>query len=286
VDISLRARFPVVGTLAAVLLLALVTGASNHAAPGGDGAAQQLAAGGRPAAGSTLRTTSAPSGSTVTSTTVMAGVPGRLASNPSGPGAPAGGPGSSDGTAGPAVAEGDTGEEGVTATPGAEASSTATPDPETADSAPLDATADAGPIDTGPVDTTPPAPSFTRLHGIEQEVLALTNADRADQGVAAVSRDGCLDAEASAWARQMADAGMMTHSPDGGPSVQGCRGANAYWGDNIGHWQPCLAASMEEWWMGSPSHRPHILDPVYGVVGIGVWSDPSGRCWFQVFFGS
>lgn len=142
------------------------------------------------------------------------------------------------------------------------------------------------PTTTLPPETVPPAPALSRLPGIEGEVLALTNADRAGQGVAPVSRDGCMDAEASAWAREMAETGVMAHSPSGGASVEGCRGAGAYWGDNIGHWLPCYADDMEAWWMSSPSHRPHILDPVYGVVGIGVWSDPSGRCWFQVFFGS
>jgi len=95
-----------------------------------------------------------------------------------------------------------------------------------------------------------------------------------------------MDAEASAWARAMGEGGLMTHSPNGAAAMQGCRSPSYFWGDNIGHWQPCYASDMEAWWMGSPSHRPHILDARFVVVGIGVWAEPNGRCWFQVYFSS
>ena len=117
-------------------------------------------------------------------------------------------------------------------------------------------------------------------------MLTLTNADRGSNGVPPIARDSCMDAEASAWAYAMGESGTMAHSAGGGAAVQGCRGSNAYWGDNIGYWNPCYASEMEAWWMGSPSHRPHILDPNFRAVGIGVWAEPSGRCWFQVYFGS
>lgn len=117
-------------------------------------------------------------------------------------------------------------------------------------------------------------------------MLALTNSDRATNGVGPVSRDGCMDSEASAWARSMAESGQMSHSGVGGAAVQGCRGGNAFWGDNVGHWQPCYAPAMETWWMNSSSHRVHILDDHFTAVGIGVWADPDGQCFFQVYFGS
>lgn len=135
----------------------------------------------------------------------------------------------------------------------------------------------------------PPPPvlvGLTRLPSVEADVFSLTNLDRAANRLPPVARDGCLDGQASAWAHAMAEAVTMAHSATAGGAVEGCRGAGAYWGDNIGYWQPCLAADMEAWWMGSPSHRPHILDPTYRAVGIGVWAEPNGRCWFQVYFGS
>ncbi len=138
-----------------------------------------------------------------------------------------------------------------------------------------------------PAPSPPPVPvGLTRLPNVELEVLTLTNMDRGNSGVPPIYRNGCLDAEASAWAHAMAESTTMAHSSGGGAAVQGCRGANAFWGDNIGYWQPCHASEMEAWWMASPSHRPHILDANFTVVGIGVWAEPNGRCWFQVYFGS
>jgi uncharacterized protein YkwD len=147
----------------------------------------------------------------------------------------------------------------------------------------------AAPPEPEPTPVTPqpqPVAALTRLPNVELEVLSLTNLDRGNNGVPPVYRDGCLDAEASAWAGAMAGSQTMAHSGGASGAVQGCRGSGASWGDNIGYWQPCSASAMESWWMGSPSHRPHILDANFTVVGIGVWSEPSGRCWFEVYFGS
>ena len=79
-----------------------------------------------------------------------------------------------------------------------------------------------------PVEPPEPPPviaGLTRLPNVELEVLTLTNMDRGSNGVPPISRDGCLDAEASAWAHAMAESGVMAHSAGGGAAVQGCRGA-------------------------------------------------------------
>ena len=140
-----------------------------------------------------------------------------------------------------------------------------------------------------PVEEPVPPPvvaGLTRLPNVELEVLTLTNMDRGNNGVPPSPATPAWTAEASAWAYAMGESGVMAHSAGGGAAVQGCRGSNAFWGDNIGYWDPVYASEMEAWWMGSPSHRPHILDPNFTAVGIGVWAEPSGRCWFQVYFGS
>ena len=114
-----------------------------------------------------------------------------------------------------------------------------------------------------PTDPPPPEPvpaGLTRQPNVELEVLTLTNMDRGNNGVPPIARDSCMDAEASDWAYAMGESNTMAHSAGGGAAVQGCR--------------------------GSPSHRPHILDPNFRAVGIGVWAEPNGRCWFQVYFGS
>lgn len=125
-----------------------------------------------------------------------------------------------------------------------------------------------------------------RRPAVEDELLALTNADRAGAGAAAVGRDPCMDAAASSWARRMAETGRMAHDSGGAAAVRSCRGSGATWGENAGQWQPCSAPEMQGWWMRSPSHRPYVLDGGFRAVGVGVWADPDGRCWFQVLFGS
>ena len=117
-------------------------------------------------------------------------------------------------------------------------------------------------------------------------MLSLTNRDRGANGKGSVSRDGCMDGEASGWARHMAETKVMSHSADAGDSVTGCRGSSAAWADNVGNGVPCSADEMQRWWMGSSGHRANLLGARYAVVGIGVWADATGHCWFEVYFSS
>lgn len=251
--------------LLAAALLAVLTSASNRPPTAGDGSGQALTVGlttsakGAPAgmkakSGATATTTpssrSAASGQTSTTTTAVAPESTTTVA-----------------AAGSAVEEAPEAEDGY--------------EPEE-----VPARVRAAPP---PVEEPEPAPvivGLTRLPNVELEVLTLTNMDRGSNGVPPIARDSCMDAEASAWAYAMGESGTMAHSAAGGAVVQGCRGSGAFWGDNIGYWTPCYASEMEAWWMGSPSHRPHILDANFRAVGIGVWAQPDGRCWFQVYFGS
>ena len=95
-----------------------------------------------------------------------------------------------------------------------------------------------------------------------------------------------MDGKASGWARHMAETKAMSHSARSHPWVTGCRGANAAWADNVGNGVPCSAAEMQRWWMGSSGHRANLLNARYVAVGIGVWADATGHCWFEVLFGS
>jgi uncharacterized protein YkwD len=268
--------------LLAVALLAAVTGASNHASTGRDGSAQDLAVGlaatldDVPAAAKAADQGARPAavGSGVTTTT---------AAGASQPTTTAPGPAGAAGAAGDSTA-------GATADEEGEAAGEVAEEDAEAEDEPVPARVRTVPT---PVPVVPPAPApapvpvgLTRQSNVELEVLTLTNMDRGNNGVPPIARNSCMDAEASAWAHAMADSTTMAHSDGAAAAVQGCRGSNAYWGDNIGYWDPCLAGEMEAWWMNSPSHRPHILDANYTVVGIGVWAEPSGRCWFQVYFGS
>jgi len=235
----------------AVTLLALLTSASNHAPPDGGGG-QALHVG--------LAATRQAGGGGGSSPTTTVGPTTTVA-----PAAP-----ETTSTVEPSAEESGTSTQAVDDDSGSE------PDGTGSQVAPAPLPAAPAPIPVG----------LTRLPNVELEVLTLTNMDRGNNGVPPIYRDGCLDAAASDWAHAMADSATMAHSAGGGAAVQGCRGASASWGDNIGYWQPCNASEMEAWWMASPSHRPHILDGTYTAVGIGVWAEPSGRCWFEVYFGS
>ena len=279
----------------AVALLAAVTGVSTHAPGAGGGDSQELVlapASGPPGRAEILASLQAlaqsRAGAPADTLSVVAASPGgppaaavgevaaAKASEPAGSAAAATNDDDDDDDDGGALGGGTPDSEPPDEVPAPTRSRTTAPPTTEADPEPVIAAV-----------PDPPVPAtLTRLPSIELEVLTLTNMDRGNNGATAVYRDGCMDAEASAWARWMAEATSMVHSDGAGSAVQGCRGSNAFWGDNIGHWQPCIAAEMEAWWMASPSHRPHILDTNYTAVGIGVWQEPSGRCWFQVYFGS
>ncbi len=262
----------------AVALLAALTGASNHIRSDGDGQGQPLAVGiadDHPAAAGT---------SGATGTTEGAAGAAAAAGRPT---TTLAGAAASTGTAGQATTTTTIVDAAAAAAAGADESG-GEGDGESDDEPEPDATPTrVEAVVEPPPPPPPPVPvGLTRQPNVELEVLTLTNMDRGNNGVPPVNRDGCLDAEASAWAHAMAESVTMAHSAGGGGAVQGCRGSNAYWGDNVGYWQPCYASEMEAWWMNSPSHRPHILDTNFTAVGIGVWAEPSGRCWFQVYFGS
>ena len=267
-DISSRARLPLVTLAFAAALLAALTGASNHAPDD-----SRTAAGGRLAASSASERPSTPATSTkrTGATTTSLAPPVTMAVQA---------PGQTTTTVGTPEEQAATNAAAAAAAAESEPDTTSEPEPEPAQ------TRATAPPPTNPPPPEPAPAGLTRLPNVELEVLTLTNMDRGNNGVPPIYRDGCLDGEASAWAHAMAESTTMAHSAGGGAAVQGCRGANAYWGDNIGYWQPCLASEMEAWWMSSPSHRPHILSDNFSVVGIGVWAEPNGRCWFQVYFGS
>lgn len=107
--------------------------------------------------------------------------------------------------------------------------------------------------------------------GYEGSFASLINSLRSSNGLAGLSRDGSLDAEARAWSKAMAADGDISHSNIGrflppwstagenvgsGGSVEGLFGALA---DSSGH-----RANM----LGNFTH-----------FGIGVWVDGSGQIW-------
>lgn len=103
-------------------------------------------------------------------------------------------------------------------------------------------------------------------------LAALTNQDRAAQGVPAVTEDPVLDAAAQAAANDMAAKGYFAHiSPDGKDPW--------YWLDQAGYRYSYAgqnlavnftdSSNVETAWMDSPTHRANIVKPEYTQVGFG-----------------
>jgi uncharacterized protein YkwD len=136
------------------------------------------------------------------------------------------------------------------------------------------------PTETQPEATAPPKPKVEGgfNSGYESEFAARIDGLRSSQGLAGLSRDGSLDAEARAWAKRMAERGDLSHS-------------------DIGRFLPPWSAAAENVGMGgsvaslfdalsaSAGHRSNMLGG-YTHVGIGVWVDGSGTIWTTHVFTS
>jgi hypothetical protein len=103
-------------------------------------------------------------------------------------------------------------------------------------------------------------------------LAALTNQDRAINGLAGVTEDALLDNAAQAAAEDMASKGYFAHvSPDGKQPW--------YWLDQAGYRYTYAgenlavnftdSANVETAWMASPTHRANIVKPQYTQVGFG-----------------
>jgi hypothetical protein len=101
----------------------------------------------------------------------------------------------------------------------------------------------------------------------------LANADRATQGLVALTRDPALDAVAQAKADDMAAKGYFAHvSPDGKTPwywLQQAGYSYTYAGENLAV-DFTDSTDVETAWMQSPAHRANILKQEYTHVGIAV----------------
>ncbi|MFI8206138.1 sigma-70 family RNA polymerase sigma factor [Streptomyces sp. NPDC085937] len=125
----------------------------------------------------------------------------------------------------------------------------------------------------------PPAPPA----GPAAQVLALTNAQRAQAGCAPVTLDDRLARAAQAHSEDMSANGYFSHTGrDGSTFVDRARaqGHPSPGAENIARGQGSAASVMEAW-MNSPGHRANILNCSLTSLGVGVVS--SDWTWTQVF---
>lgn len=104
------------------------------------------------------------------------------------------------------------------------------------------------------------------LGDFEAEVLALTNAFRADNGKAALRADAKLIAAAEDWSRTMAEDDFFGHSKPEQVEKFGYEWSN--WGENIaaGYTTP---EAVVQGWIDSPGHRANMLSDSFAEIGIG-----------------
>jgi len=128
------------------------------------------------------------------------------------------------------------------------------------------------------------------MDAIENQVLALVNAERLSRGLPALAADGQLSFAAKFHSGQQAERGLAAHAlggvtaptPSSRLDFAGYEAWNLY-GENVAVGFTS-ASEVVTAWMSSPAHQANILDPNFTEIGIGVAADKFGNLyWTQVF---
>ena len=108
---------------------------------------------------------------------------------------------------------------------------------------------------------------------IQSEILALTNAERAQNSVGTLKENTLLDKSAQAKANDMAAKGYFAHNGPDGKQPWGwitAAGYNyRYAGENLAV-RFVDSRDVVVAWMASPTHRANIVKPNYTEVGVGL----------------
>ncbi|MEU9843830.1 CAP domain-containing protein [Actinomadura sp. NPDC048032] len=138
-----------------------------------------------------------------------------------------------------------------------------------------------------------PAPRSTAPGGgsvgggtLAQQVVALTNAERAKNGCGALTVDSRLQAAAQGHSADMVARDFFDHTNPSGRSPGDRITAAGYrwstYGENIAYGQRTPAAVMSAW-MNSSGHRANILNCRFKNIGVGVALKSGTPYWTQNF---
>ncbi|MBE3007702.1 CAP domain-containing protein [Microbispora sp. NEAU-D428] len=119
---------------------------------------------------------------------------------------------------------------------------------------------------------------------IENEVVRLTNAERAKAGCGPLKHDPRLRAAAYAHSANMSAQNKMEHVLDGRDPGYRITLAGYTWrayGENIAKGYG-TAQAVVQGWMNSPGHRQNILNCNYTDIGVG-YVAAGGPYWTQDF---
>jgi len=102
---------------------------------------------------------------------------------------------------------------------------------------------------------------------------------RSGSGLAPLGRDASLDGAAAGWARELASSGVLRHSslPD---QLIGKPWSTV--GENIG--VGGSSAVIHDALVSSASHLANILGASFSRIGVGAYTDTTGRLWVVEIF--
>ncbi len=125
--------------------------------------------------------------------------------------------------------------------------------------------------------TTAPKPGGSYSSQMEGQFQASINNWRGSNGLAALGRNGSLDAYARSWAKTIAASGSLSHSNIG--SLLGpwsTAGENVGFGGTVNQIFNALVAS--------PGHNANMLNGSFTALGVGVYVDGAGTIWTAHIF--
>jgi uncharacterized protein YkwD len=142
---------------------------------------------------------------------------------------------------------------------------------------------------TATTPTESPTVSVADSEALENEVVTLTNSERAAQGCDPLRLDAALAAAARAHSVDMAQTGSFGHPGADGTGPAERMNAAGYdtgrgWAENIARGQATADAVMAAW-MGSAEHRANILDCGLLATGVGAARGASGQVYWTQDFG-
>jgi uncharacterized protein YkwD len=111
-------------------------------------------------------------------------------------------------------------------------------------------------------------------------MLSLTNEDRADHDMRALSLDRKLSAYAKQHSRDMASTGYLFHTEDLAAKLSGLDWSIG--GENVG--VGSSLDGLEAAFMRSTAHRQNILRESFDHSAIGVYKDGDDNFWVTVIF--
>jgi uncharacterized protein YkwD len=125
-------------------------------------------------------------------------------------------------------------------------------------------------------DTAPPPPTPTTP---AEEVVALTNSQRAAIGLPPLVIDAAVTRAAETHSADQAAMRRMSHTGSDGSNAGQRLTRVGYawraWGENVAAGQRS-APDVTDAWLGSPGHRANMLDPMFEHIGVAVAYDASG----------